>query len=81
MPINYNFDKEFEKAMKKLDTIEFYPYFKANDDFEDVINILESEFGDILNIITRSEFVEYINKRYKDKINIYEVSCYRYKID
>lgn len=77
---NSGFEREFEKDMKKLDTIEFYPYFQVNNDLEDVINILESEFGDIFDIISRSEFVDYINKRYRDKIKIYEVSHYKYTI-
>lgn len=77
---NSGFEREFEKAMKKLDTIEFYPYFQVNNDLEDVINILESEFGDIFDIISRSEFVDYINKRYIDKIKIYEVSHYKYDV-
>ena len=74
--INSNFDEIY----KNLDNFDFLPFFKSNTNFEEVIDMLENSYGEIFDVIARSEFVDYINKRYSPIIKIFEVFTYIFEI-
>ena len=74
-------EAEIRVALNNLNSIDFIPIFKKAKSFNEVIKMLEEEYGDyVLNVISTDEFADYINDRYKGKIKIYEVSSYIFEL-
>lgn len=66
--------------IEKLNSIDLLPFFTSNIDFDDVIYHIESEHGDVLDGISNSEFMEYVNERYKGVIEVYQKLYYEFKV-
>ena len=77
-----------EETKKIFDSIDFVYYIENSRTLDDLRNTLEKQFdftpttdnpymqGSLFNVVSDSEFMDYIEERYKDKYRFQEYTTY-----